>query len=225
MKRFALQLLFPALLLFSHTLFAAGQAVLKSGKGADAVQMVLEYDGIDKVRMNVPKQPQGGDNYMLLKDGKVWMVMNMQGQVMVMDMARMASMAQGGASGDDAIKQELISAKKTGRKAKVAGYDGEVYEMTWRDRQGVHTADVVLSDDRDVVEYSRAWMNFAQSMAGSMGRKNRSENSIGHYLDNEGKGLLKMGDQFEVVSIKSGSVSDSRFVLPKATMQMPFMPR
>ena len=37
--------------------------------------------------------------------------------------------------------------------------------------------------------------------------------------------MLKMGDSFEVVSIKPGKVDARRFNLPKSTFQMPYMPR
>lgn len=226
MKTYALKLLFFSLLLLSAPLFAGGKATIKTGKGGDTVTMVLEYAGIDRVRMNMPRQ-QEGNGYMLVSDGKAWMVMDMQGQVMVMDMAQMAGMARGmgGPSNDEAIKQELIEARKTGRRASVAGYDGEVYEMTWRDNRGIHTADVVLSNHPDVVAYSRAWMGFAEGMASAMGKHKDMQNSIGSYLNKEGKGILKMGDEFEVQSIRPGNISDSRFKLPKATVQMPSMPR
>ncbi len=226
MRSHALKLIIFSLLLLAGPLLAAGKATIQTGKGGDKVTMVLEYSGADRVRMNMPQQ-QEGNGYMLVRDGKAWMVMDMQGQVMVMDMAQMAGMARGmgGPSNEEAIKQELIKAKKTGRKESIAGYDGEVYEMTWRDNRGTHTADVVLSSHPDVVSYSRAWMGFAEGMASAMGKNKDMQKSIGSYLNKEGKGILKMGDEFVVQSIKPGNISDSRFKLPKATMQMPSMPR
>ena len=226
MRLHTFNLIAISLLLFAGPLLAGGKATIKSGQGSQSVIMTLEYADVDKVRMNMPQQ-QEGNGYMLMRDGKAWMVMDMQGQVMVMDMAQMAGMARGmgGPPQDEAIKQELIKSKRTGRKETVAGYDGEVYEITWRDNFGTHTAEAVLSTHPDVVEYSRAWMNFAQSMDSSMGHNAGSKNSIGSFLDKEGKGILKMGDEFVVVSIKTGNIGDSRFKLPKATIQMPFTPR
>ncbi len=122
-------------------------------------------------------------------------------------------------SGDDTLRQEFISAKATGKKETVAGFVGEVYELSWKDKDGVHTAKSVLSKDPAVVEYSNAWMKLAENMAKSMGQK--VDNSIGRYLEKQGLGILKMGDDFQVVSIKPGKVNEQDFVLPKATMQMP----
>ncbi|WP_456379843.1 DUF4412 domain-containing protein [Thiolapillus sp.] len=224
MRSQTFNLVILSLLLLTGPLLAGGMATIKTGKGSESVTMVLEYSGADKVRMNMPRQ-QEGNGYMLARDGKAWMVMDMQGQVMVMDMAQMAGMAQGGPPGNDAIKQELLKARKTGRKETVAGYDGEVYEITWRDNRGVHTADVVLSSHPDAVAYSRAWMGFAQNMERAMGGGSDMNKSIGSYLNKEELGMLKMGDEFVVLSIKPGNISESRFKLPKATMQMPFMPR
>jgi hypothetical protein len=198
------------------SVFAAGIAELATGSGQGSETMVIEYDDQGHVRMNMPKS-QEGSGYMLTRDGKVWMVMNMQGQVMVMDMAKMAAMA--GPGGDDAMQQEFVSAKATGGKETVAGFSGEVYELKWKDKSGVHSAQAVLSKDPVVVEYSTAWMQFAENMAKSMGQK--AENSIGRYLDKQGLGMLRLGDDFKVVSIKPGKVNAQDFVLPKATMQMP----
>ncbi len=205
-----------ALLLSAAPVFAAGVATLATGSGQNAQTMVIEYDDHGRTRMNMPAG-QEGSGYMLSRDGKVWMVMNMQGQVMVMDMARMAAMAP--PAGDDTLRQEFISARPTGKKETVAGFPGEVYELSWRDRNGVQTAVAVLSKDPAVVEYSRAWMKLAESMAKSMGQK--SDNSIGRHLEKKGLGVLKMGDDFQVVSIQPGKVNEADFVLPKATMQMP----
>jgi hypothetical protein len=204
------------LLLIAPSAFASGVATLVTGSGKNSETMVLEYDDQGHVRMNMPKSREGA-GYMLNRDGKVWMVMNMQGQVMVMDMARMAAMAA--PTGDDAMQQEFISATPTGDKETVAGFNGEVYDLKWKDKKGVQSAKVVLSRDPVVVEYSNAWMQFAEKMAKSMGQKTR--NSIGHYLERKGLGMLRMGDEFKVVSIKSGKVNAQDFVLPKATMQMP----
>ena len=205
-----------ALLLSAAPVFAAGVATLATGSGQNVQTMVLEYDDHGRARMNMPAGAEG-NGYMLYRDGKVWMVMNIQGQVMVMDMARMAAMAP--PTGDDTLRQEFISARATGKQQTVAGFVGEVYELSWKDRNGVQTAMAVLSKDPAVVEYSGAWMKLAENMAKSMGQK--TDNSIGRYLEKKGLGVLKMGDDFQVVSIQPGKVNEQDFVLPKATMQMP----
>ena len=210
------RILGAALLLSAPPVFAAGVATLAAGSGQNSETMVLEYDDQGHVRMNMPESPEGA-GYMLNRDGKVWMVMNMRGQVMVMDMARMAAMAA--PTGDDAMQKEFISAIPMGEQKRVAGFKGDVYELKWKDRKGIQSAKVVLSKDPVVVEYSNAWTQFAEKVARSMGRK--TENSIGHYLQKEGLGVLRMRDDFKVVSIKPGKVNAQNFVLPKATMQMP----
>ena len=205
-----------AMMLAAPSAFAAGIAELATGSGQSSETMVIEYDDQGHVRMNMPKS-QEGSGYMLTRDGKVWMVMNMQGQVMVMDMAKMAAMA--GPGGDDAMQQEFVSAKASGKKETVAGFTGEIYELKWKDKRGVQSAQAVLSKDPVVVEYSNAWMQFAENMAKSMGQK--TDNSIGRHLEKKGLGMLRMGDDFKVISIKPGKVSAQDFVLPKATVQMP----
>ena len=101
----------------------------------------------------------------------------------------------------------------------MAGFSGEVYELTWKETGQTRSDKVVLSEDPVVVEYSNAWLGMAAAMGHEM------KNRISGYLRKEGLGMLKMGDSFEVVSIKPGKVDARRFNLPKSTFQMPYMPR
>ncbi|WP_294041348.1 hypothetical protein [Thiolapillus sp.] len=215
-----IKILAAALVLASGQLLASGVATVSTGDGKSKVQMSIEYDA-GHTRMNMPMESQQGSGYMLFRDGKVWMVANVQGQTMVMDVARMR--AGHPATGGAALQQEFISARPTGQKARVAGFSGEVYELTWKETGQTRSDKVVLSEDPVVVEYSNAWLGMAEGMAAAMGHK--MKNSISGYLRKEGLGMLKMGDSFEVVSIKPGKVDARRFNLPKSTFQMPSMPR
>lgn len=187
-------------------------------------QSVMEVEYLDSstIRMNMPQQQESG--YMLVRDGKAYSVHYSQGRAMVMDMAQLGNMARSfGANmgGDDSFKNELVSHKNTGKLEKVAGYAGEVYSITWRDNTGVHTDDVVLSGHKDVLEYSEAWMNMAKTMAGAMGASDITDDSIWRFLERERKGVLRMGNEFRVVSINPGKLEAERFKLPAAPTAMP----
>ena len=185
--------------------------------------MEVEYMDGGKLRMNVPKK-EGRDSYMLLLDGKTYVVSKSGSEIMVMDMAQLGSMARGmGMGGGDSFKQELMSYSKTGKSETVAGSKGSVYTLTWRDNKGTHTADAVLSGHKNVREFSEAWMEMAEAMAKSMGQQMITDKSIWYFLEREGVGVLRLGEDFRVVSIEPGKVDANRFVLPAEPMKMPNM--
>ena len=207
-----------------HSIFASGVATIQ-GKNPQDSTMQVEYMDGGKLRMNVPKK-EGRDSYMLLLDGKTYVVSKSGGQTMVMDMAQLGSMARGmgvDMGGGDSFKQELMSYSKTGKSETVAGYKGSVYTLTWRDSKGTHTADAVLSGHKNVREFSEAWMEMAEAMANSMRQQIITDKSIWSFLEREGVGVLRLGEDFRVVSIEPGTVDANRFVLPAEPMKMPNM--
>jgi hypothetical protein len=114
---------------------------------------------------------------------------------------------------------------KTGKSETVAGYKGEVYTLTWRDNKGTHTEDAVLSSHKDVREFFGAWMHLAKSLASSVGQEIALDKTVWDFLEREGKGVLRLGEEFRVLSIEARKVDANRFVLPAEPMQMPKMGR
>ncbi len=206
---------------FSSAL-ASGIAVIQSGEGDDS-RMEIEYLNKDKVRMNVNSE-DGDNTYMLVRDGKSYIVSNAGGRTMVMDVAQLGGMAQGmgmDVGATDSFKQELLQLKPTGKSEIVAGYEGDVYSMTWKDDSGTHTEEAVLSGHKHVREFSDSWMSMAEIMSKAVSQQGMSDDSIMEFLKREGKGILRLGKDFHIVSIESKSIPASRFDLPVAPMQMP----
>jgi len=207
----------------SQGLFAAGIATMQGEKLQDRIG--LEYLGGNKVRMDVSQQ-KGGNGYMLVRDGRAYMVSNSDGKNIVMDMAQLGSMASSmGADmgGNEAFKSELIDYRVTGRSETVAGYKGDVYILTWRDNEGTHTEEAVLSSHGNVREFSQAWMYLAETMIRSLGQQSIQDNSMWNFMERERKGILRLGKDFRVVSIESKDIDPYRFTLPAKPMQMPNM--
>lgn len=223
-KVFLMSLAVLAAVGLTQGVYASGVATLQ-GKNAQDSTIEIEYLDSGKVRMNVPDK-KGGNSYMLLLDGKTYVVSSSGGQTMVMDMAQLGSMAKGfGANlgGGDSFKQELLKYNNKGKSETVAGYKGDVYSLTWQDSRGTHTADAVLSGHKNVREFFDAWKHMAEAMASSMGQKITTDKSVMYFLEREGKGVLRLGEDFRVVSIESRKIDTSRFTLPAAPMQMPTM--
>lgn len=205
-----------------HSINASGVATLQ-GKDSRNSTMEIEYLDEHNVRMNMQRK-KGDDSYMLVRDGKAYMVSSSGGQTMVMDMEQLGSMARNmGADtgGNDLFKQELVKYDNTGKSETVAGYTGEIYNMTWRDSKGTHTADAVLSSHQDVRDFHDAWMHMAEVMASAISRQGISDKSILHFMKREGKGALRVGDDFHVVSIETKDINADRFRLPAVPMQLP----
>lgn len=225
-KVFMVVLAAMATVVVAGNVIASGIATIQADNAQDST-MGVEYLDNSKVRMNVPGK-ESGDSYMLLLDGKIYMVSSSGGQTMVMDMAQLGSMARGfgvDTGGGDSFKQELLKYNKTGKSETVAGYKGEVYTLTWRDNKGMHTEDAVLSSHKDVREFFGAWMHLAKSLASSVGQEIAMDKTVWDFLEREGKGVLRLGEEFRVLSIEARKVDANRFVLPAEPMQMPKMGR
>lgn len=191
---------------------ADGTATMERGTGQQHTRVEVSWAG-DDLRMDFPDQPQAG--FMLLKDGEGYMVSEMQGQTVIMEMARLQAMAEGMASdagADSAIASEQASEvnalEATGETETVAGVEGEIYRMTWTDKSDDHHDDeLVLSDDARVRELSAGFDAYQQSITGE-------EDAVAAVLAERELGLLRFDDRFRLTSLSGESPDSSRFGLP-----------
>ncbi|WP_163559358.1 hypothetical protein [Halomonas sp. NO4] len=189
---------------------ADGQATMESGSGQNHATMEVSWAG-DNLRMDFPGQPQAG--FMLLKEGKGYMVSEMQGQTVIMEMAKLKAMAEGLGGNDAAIAgqqaSEVNTLEASGETETVAGIEGEVYQLTWTDKAGNrHEDELVLSDDTRVRELSAGFDAYQQSMTDE-------PDAIAVALAERELGLLRFGDRFRLTSLSDESPDASRFELPE----------
>ncbi|MCK2184141.1 hypothetical protein [Halomonas getboli] len=203
------------LLAVSLPALADGQAILESQSGQGNATMQVSWAG-DDLRMDFPQQAQAG--YMLLKDGKGYMVSQMQGQTMVMDMARLKEMAES-MGNDQAVAgltsqqaDSVESLEATGEQQTVAGLEGDVYQLAWTDKAGnAHDDTLVLSDDARVRELMSAFHAYQRTMTGD-------PDPIAMALEERGLGMLSFGDRFRIASLSDETPAASRFTLPEDAM-------
>ncbi|MES1943408.1 hypothetical protein PC39_04792 [Salinisphaera sp. PC39] len=221
-QRFTAGLLGGLLAALSAAVWADGSATW----GAGGQSMSIAWRDAQTVRMDV----QGGD-YMLVRDGNAYMVSHRGGQPMVIDLSAMRQAMGGmagsagpaapaaGPSGGDA----LVEIEATGRTETVAGIEGEIYRVVYRDDGGQGTQEMVLSDDPLAVEMTQAW--FAAIAALSGGNGGADADRMDRELAERGLGLLRAGDDFKVSSISAGARAAGDFELPAEPQAMPGMGR
>ncbi len=204
----------------------AGTAVFESNEAGSSGTMRFEYLNEKTSRMNVEGE-QGADSYMLFRDGKATVVTHTQGQTLVMDMEKMMKMASGFGAASGQSTQSFTSSVKsmtaTGKKETVAGIKGEIYQLEWIENGQSRTDELVLSKDKKARAYTRAWMNAVRAMQKAGAEKEIKGDHLVARLEKKKMGILRLGDRFELKSIKSNKPDAARFEVPEATMEIPNM--
>ncbi len=200
--------------------WAGGTAVLDISDGEETHQVTYEYDG-GNVRMSMAANAEG---YTLIRGGTPYAVVTGD-QTMVIDLSQtmqmigsMTQMPEGPTSGVEGF----VSLVDTGRSETVAGIKGKVHMLTYVEDGEQKTAEVVLSSDRRVQDFSKAMMQFAQSMVKASGREMpKGSSELEARLMSGELGMLRMGSEMRVSRLDSGTPAASRFELPAAPTQMP----
>jgi hypothetical protein len=214
------------ILLTAVNVFAAGRVTIESKADGERMTMVIEYLDNNTLRMNFPGQEK--ENYMLIKDSKVYTVTNINNTPMVMDMGAMSKMASAfGAQENDndqangPLSYQVLDMKATGKEETVAGFKGEVYRVTAKEGGVTRTEEIVFSADPKVRAYSDAWREAGKTMQKVMGTDMAVENDMNHYMEKHKLGLLRYGTEFRVSAIDSSKPAADRFTLPTSPMTMP----
>ncbi|SFH26977.1 hypothetical protein [Modicisalibacter xianhensis] len=213
------RLLAGLMLIAATPVFADGKATIASNDSQQDMQMEIQWAG-DKMRMDFPGQQQHG--YMLMRDGKGYMVTQQGGQPLIMDMSMLREMSDSmddntGAMAGQAETVETLEV--TGETETVAGIEGKVYRLEWTDRGGqTHEDTLVLSDDPLAHEMLTAFQNYVQAV---MGRAD----PIGQAVLERDLGMLRFGERFKVAEIAKASPAESAFELPENAMTMDQMIR
>lgn len=180
--------------------FASGTATVQSGSEHQR-KTTLEWRDVHTLRM----QQAGEQQYVLLRDGKTYMVMSRGGKPMVIDVSSMKSMMN--ASGKD---KGILSGsfKPTGKTETVAGIKGHVYHATWTDAAGQHKGDAVLTSDRRAVELTQAYMTLIDAFSAE------NDAAAKLHLPKSEPGLLRLGNDFRILSISDKTPPSKDFELP-----------
>lgn len=200
---------------------AGGVATLEMQADGGVQVLTYEFKG-DEVRMALPAESAEG--YLLVTGGAPYVVMTGE-DAMVLDLRQSMQMLGGAVSLPDTPGRpdELHRLEATGQRETVAGIPGEVYQLTYTEDGQRKTETVVLSDDRRALAFSRAFTALSFSMAEAAGSDLReAQKAFDQAL--EGKGMLRMGDQFRLTRYRDETPDPERFRLPSAPMDLSNMP-
>ncbi len=181
--------------------------------GPDGAKMQFEYADEDLVRID----HGSAQGYMVLRDNKMYSVVNSDGQTIVMDMGEMLrNFGQRGAvQVPDETMGEVLSMQATGTYEEHAGIKGEVYEVRFVDQGGrEQSSELVLTKDARAREFLHAIVQMSVTMAAAIGEDETGGREFAQRLDSMNMGVLRFGDDMRVTRLSGEEVAASRFVLP-----------
>lgn len=198
---------------------AGGSATVQTGGGARGGatnDLTIQWAG-KSARINPARQQNA---YMIVKGSTSYVVTDRGGRPMVLDMSQMGQMGQGmGGKGNMAPSpgpmEEPPEMEPTGDSETIAGVQGEVYRVSWRDSSGKQQqTTAVLSDDPRAVGLTKAFQRFVNGMG------MQDANALNDAVTQRESGLLRFGDSYEVVSLSGNAPGDNRFELPAEPTDM-----
>ncbi|MEF8793651.1 hypothetical protein [Thiohalorhabdus sp.] len=200
---------------------------LAMGAGTASVQnegqtVDVAWESQSKARID----PQGRPGYLVMRDDKLYSVSTRGNRTMVMDLTAMAGMmgamrGQMGGQGpstspgpEEAVEVESMGA--TGDSEVVAGIQGEVYEVRWRDKDGqLHTDQAVVSDNPVAVELAAVMEEVSRTFAEAMDKDHSG--AVQSALSDRGLGILRY-DDMHLTEIAEESPGAGAFELPAEPM-------
>ena len=199
-------------------LLADGRVTFTADAG-DAGQMTMteRWTG-NALRTDI----EGMDAYMLLRDDSVYSIISMAGQVTVMDLGQLKDMPGASASRSPSQSEagvvfpdEIASLNALGETREIAGVEGEVHDIEWRDAAGdVRTDTAVLTDDPRLLEHQSLKMQLIETISG------KAPNPLLVELDDRGLAALSFGDRFKVTEVGGDAGPAGDFELPADPMDL-----
>ncbi len=198
------------------------QVSAQGDAGKHQVTLTLEFWRAATGRMTRMDIERSG--YMLIRDGRAYMVITTAGVPIVMDLSAMAQsdgVNQASTSmGADEMK-DVVSLEGLGGKEILAGIPGEIYKLTWRDGQGrERTDDIVLSGDPRALDLMQAWAHMIDVVKTS-GVSSTGQEELISLISNKKMGWLRIGNRSRLTAFQQTKLSVDRFALPGPVMQLP----
>jgi len=231
--RLLLPLFLSASLLMPAQTIAGGVAEIESGDAGQRVHATLEFDGPNlRVTPAAGTGPEGFDGYLIFRDGKGYTIATSNGRLVVMEMqdtikvlGSVVNLKDVTTVGfDDVVSIQALA--PTGGRETVAGVDGEVYRLNYQARNSQpESRDMVLTRDPVVREMTASALAFGTAVAAEMKLPEpQGSRDLRAELQRLNAGVLRFGDEFQVVSLNRQAPAADRFDLPQGALQIPALP-
>jgi hypothetical protein len=187
----------------------------------DGPFMTIELQDQDNFRMNM-----GKDAYILMSQGKGYMVSKEKGEWVATSMEAMKKMMESSGIRDLMSQMGRKPAQddrpprfeKTGRVETIAGIKGQVYMVSMENAMGKpETVEMVFGEDSRLVRLHQAQARWAKSSGIMSGQGKQSYKAlIKKYAKNgPGGAMLRFADVMKLESIKEVQLANSRFRIPR----------
>lgn len=185
----------------------------------------LSYRDTQHVLLSVGRANQvlvaGKDSYLITSQGGQTMAVNMNEMGDAMDM--FSNLMMPGADQMARFEGAKVSFKKTGRQETVAGFRGDVYQMTVNTRRGVEQHELVVSDHPDVVALQTIFLALGERAAKVMPSNQLFESM--NYFSRQAEqaqlgGVLRYGKDMVLQKLEKKKLPDTAFRLPAGVTQV-----
>jgi hypothetical protein len=187
----------------------------------DGPLMTIELQDQDNFRMNM-----GADSYILMSQGKGYMVSKEKGEWVATSMESMKKMMEMSGIGDLMARMGEKHVQddrpprfeKTGRVETLAGIKGQVYRVSMDNAMGKpETVEMVFGEDSRLVRLHQAQARWAESsgIMGGRGGPSYSELMKKYAKNGPGGAMLRYADVMKLESIQEAKLADSRFRVPR----------
>lgn len=215
--------LFPFI---TYSAFASGIAQFNGVDGGEEYTLKLEY--LDRNTSRIDANKKGDVNsYLLFKEKQAQVIAEYQGNTLVMDLANISTMAQNlGVMSvlgidSDTLQIDIISMQATGKKEKISGIEGEVYELTWSRNNVRQLDELVLSKNSQAWEYTEALASAVDTINSSSASINIKADLLLGRISKEKLGVLRLGNRFRLVSVLNKPDDPARFNTPDTSFTIP----
>lgn len=209
------KLLFLACLVIALPVCAqAASDVVATYKYSDGSMVTLCTRDAKHVRMDTSPT-----SYMLLKNGTVYSAnRDDDGTWHTMDMSKVANsgvMSMFG-GGTDTTEYD-VRYEKTGKKEKIAGYDGTVYTaVVFEDGKAIEREEIVLSRHTNIKKLTEGWIAMAESLSNM---DKAFDDSIEEAKKMGYGGILRYGKDMRLTKLQIRSLPSSYYALPSGAQQ------
>ena len=187
----------------------------RSGPG-----MSIEYRDAQNFRINLD-----AETYQLVRDGRMYLVASNQGEQEVIPLSdvgeQLAALGLGGMAqrmlgGQQAQVPDAVSLRPLGRQETIAGYTGEVYEVTTTGAGGTESVEAVLCRDPELTTVQGALLSMAEQAIALLGydASTRESRLVRQVRAQNLGAVLRYGDELRLREVLRGPITAARLSLP-----------